>query len=77
MLRNRLVTLVTLGLVFGLLLSAAACSNAPDVIEPKPAGAGGGTAGKAAAGTGGKAGGTAGKAGDGTDAGAEDDASSG
>jgi hypothetical protein len=72
MLRNRVLTL---GLGMPLLLMAAACSNAPDVIQPTPAGAGGGTAGKAAAGSGGKAGGTAGKAGDGTDAGEEDDAS--
>jgi hypothetical protein len=72
MLRNRLVIL---GFVVGLLLSAAACSDAPDVIQPTPAGAGGGTAGKAGTGSGGKAGGIAGKGGDGTDAGEEDDAS--
>ena len=68
MLRNRGVTL---GLLMGLLLTAAvACSDAPDTIEPPPAGAGGGSAGKAA-GAGGKAGAAAGKGG-GQDAGAED-----
>jgi hypothetical protein len=59
-------------LITALLAASAACSNAPDAIEPTPAGAGGASAGKG--GAGGKAGaGAAGKGGGGGAAGSGDD----
>jgi hypothetical protein len=68
-----------LGLVFGTSLAVFGCSNAPDVIKPTPAGAGGGvSAGShaSAAASGGTSGGTSGGvASDERDAGSEADAS--
>jgi|GEM_PF-3781225 len=66
-------------LVFLLALAAApSCSDLPDVVEPKPGGAGNGAGAPAGAGAAGKAGGAAaGKGGSGDnkrDAGSDEDA---